>query len=310
MGKYTVITGQNLYDIALHIYGSIEGIVDLLMNNPDLSLCDNLKNGDILEYTDGLIINEDIIVYNRMNGIVPSNNERNVYPKFSSKPQLCEVQLKSERTFVEFNIHATCEIDIDWGDNSPMESITLSNKELRLYHAFDNQCKGNRIIRIYGNGLFKVIDWNSLNPLHIYPYKPIKSEKLYAQNFTTSLDFLILFDGLYEISLHKLKTDNLLPLIYQTKLKELDLTDAKISRIIIDEYLIGLVNNYENRRNCHIIFSTEPTGEFKEPSRDADNKYILRSGMEAVWVILNEPAWNEAGKWIFTIKDQIYTYNK
>ncbi|MCS2956861.1 hypothetical protein NXX53_06170 [Bacteroides salyersiae] len=43
MGKYTVITGQNLYDIALHIYGSIEGIVDLLMNNPDLSLCDNLK---------------------------------------------------------------------------------------------------------------------------------------------------------------------------------------------------------------------------------------------------------------------------
>jgi hypothetical protein len=29
MGKYRVIAGQNLYDIALHIYGSIEGIVDL-----------------------------------------------------------------------------------------------------------------------------------------------------------------------------------------------------------------------------------------------------------------------------------------
>ena len=29
MGKYRVIAGQNLYDIALHIYGSIEGIVDM-----------------------------------------------------------------------------------------------------------------------------------------------------------------------------------------------------------------------------------------------------------------------------------------
>ena len=28
MGKYVVTEGQNLYDIALHLTGSIEGIVD------------------------------------------------------------------------------------------------------------------------------------------------------------------------------------------------------------------------------------------------------------------------------------------
>ena len=33
MGRYKVIAGQNIYDIALHIYGSIEGIVDLMMCN-------------------------------------------------------------------------------------------------------------------------------------------------------------------------------------------------------------------------------------------------------------------------------------
>ena len=34
MGKYIVTNGQNIYDISLHLYGSIEGIVDLMMFQP------------------------------------------------------------------------------------------------------------------------------------------------------------------------------------------------------------------------------------------------------------------------------------
>ena len=34
MGSYRVVAGQNIYDVALHLYGSVEGIVDLLVNNP------------------------------------------------------------------------------------------------------------------------------------------------------------------------------------------------------------------------------------------------------------------------------------
>ena len=48
MGNYRVITGQNIYDVALHLYGSIEGIVDLLVNNPDLSLETELRTGQEL----------------------------------------------------------------------------------------------------------------------------------------------------------------------------------------------------------------------------------------------------------------------
>jgi hypothetical protein len=36
MGKYTVTGRQNLFDIALHLYGSIEGIIDLMMSNTSL----------------------------------------------------------------------------------------------------------------------------------------------------------------------------------------------------------------------------------------------------------------------------------
>lgn len=37
MGKYIVTTGQNIYDVALHLTGSIEGIIDLMLSNPTLS---------------------------------------------------------------------------------------------------------------------------------------------------------------------------------------------------------------------------------------------------------------------------------
>ena len=48
MGNYRVITGQNIYDVALHLYGSIDGIVDLLINNPGLSLETELRTGQEL----------------------------------------------------------------------------------------------------------------------------------------------------------------------------------------------------------------------------------------------------------------------
>ena len=98
MGNYRVITGQNIYDVALHLYGSIDGIVDLLINNPGLSLETELRTGQELTYTDGFIINADVVAYNEMHGIVPSNGERHVYPKHFTCPQ----------TAVFFVVSGTC----------------------------------------------------------------------------------------------------------------------------------------------------------------------------------------------------------
>lgn len=36
-------------------------------------------------------------------------------------------------------------------------------------------------------------------------------------------------------------------------------------------------------------------------------RYRIASGMEAVWVILHEEAWNEGGAWKFIIDDITYT---
>ena len=76
MGRYKVSSGQNIYDVAIHLYGSIEGIVDLMMNNGDLSLDTVLASGQELVYTDDFVINADVVAYNETHGIVPANGER------------------------------------------------------------------------------------------------------------------------------------------------------------------------------------------------------------------------------------------
>ena len=48
MQVYKVQKNQNIYDVALYLFGSIEGIFELMANNPELSYDTELKEGDEL----------------------------------------------------------------------------------------------------------------------------------------------------------------------------------------------------------------------------------------------------------------------
>ena len=54
MGVYTVKPNQNLFDVALHLYGSIEGLFDLLISNPELNMTSDLVYGQELIYHEGI----------------------------------------------------------------------------------------------------------------------------------------------------------------------------------------------------------------------------------------------------------------
>lgn len=97
MGKYTVTEGQNLYDVALHLTGSIEGIVDLLICNPALSLADTLHSGDELFYTDDFVINADVVARYRREQIVPAGGERNV-PSIRLATAVCGSRWKPHKS--------------------------------------------------------------------------------------------------------------------------------------------------------------------------------------------------------------------
>lgn len=79
MSKYVTKSGQNLYDVALAVYGSIEGIFDLLLSNTNITLDTTLTKGMELEYHEDFIINQDIVTWLNDNDIKVKNGKMSVF---------------------------------------------------------------------------------------------------------------------------------------------------------------------------------------------------------------------------------------
>lgn len=308
MGNYTITTGQNLYDIAMHIHGSIEGIIDLMINNPELSLDDKLQAGTQLIYTDEYVINEDIVAYNTSHMIIPASGEQHVYYKSSDYPQILEFVLDNKKTSAGIAFSGKGKIEIDWGDNTSIEVLILKNVQKAIFHSFDSNISDKRRIRIYSEDVyFQQLNISAMQALSVYCSRPVRVDKFILSQATMSISWLSLIENTYEIDLTGLTTFDLLPLLRHKSLMKLDLRKISIKQQKLDEYLIALVRHYEERRNCNIILTMQPSGSYEEPGRDENGRYIITSGMEAVWIITHEEAWNSAGFWKFQIKDQIYT---
>lgn len=309
MGKCKITAGQNIYDVALHIYGSIEGVTDLMINNEELSLDTTLKSGDELIFSDDYLINPEVVAYYQTHRITPSSGERKVYPKEFSMPLMAEIFCSNSEISVECSMSGSGNIEVDWGDNSPVETISLE-KKAHITHLFDSSVGGQRRIAIYGNALFKTLDITGLHVEDFYLLAPVEVEQFTLCDTAVTLESLPLMRETYRVNLNGLKTGCLLPLLKLKKLMSLTLLQCVYKQPIIDEYLIGLVEQHDNRRNCKIELSTEPSGEYREPPRDENHTYVLSSGMEAIWVLTHEEAWNEGGAWEFIINNRIYNYEQ
>lgn len=308
MGRYSVIAGQNIFDVALHLYGSIEGIVDLMMNNADLSLASVLAVGQELVYTDGFVINADVVAYNAARGIVPANGEHHVYPKYPEGQLSVEFHLPAAVLNVSFTASGTGSLEIDWGDNSEIEIIELRNARLHLNHTFDNTIRGTRRIRWYSRAEFKTLDWSGLLPDSIFLFRPLRVEELTLRDASVSLEGFRLLDGTYSLNLSGISAADLIPLAECRELMTLDMGEGWLKPSVEDAFLYEIVNRYGNRRNCTVTFPVPPSGIYREPDRDPETaRYLPSSGMECIWIILHEESWNEGGPWKFIIEDKIYT---
>ena len=309
MGKYTVTEGQNLYDVALHLTGSIEGIVDLLICNPALSLADTLRSGDELFYTDGFVINADVVAQYRREQIVPAGGERNVYPKYPSGHRRLWFTLEAEQISTSFSLSGNGNVEIDWGDNSQLEAVALSSSVRHLGHRFDNTVATPRQVRIYGDFTLQSLDLSASGAHRIRLSEPLHCERFSLCGGSCPLDFAPLLDGIFRMDLSRLSCGNLLPLAECRQLMTLDLTDADVSRAAVDKYLLRLVTHHYGRRNCDLTLPVVPSGTYTEPVRDAVGCYVPATGLEAVWLLTHEESWNEGGAWMVRTPETCYRYN-
>ena len=308
MGKDTVTEGQYLYDVALHLTGPIEGIVDLLICNPALSLADTLRSGDELFYTDDFVINADVVARYRREQIVPAGGERNVYPKYPSGNRRLWFTLDAVQISTSFSLSGNGSVEIDWGDNSPLEAVVLNSSRRELSHRFDNTVAMPRQVRLYGDFTLQSLDLSASGARRIRLSEPLRCERFSLCGGSCPLDFAPLLDGVFRMDLSRLNSGTLLPLAECRQLMTLDLTDADISRAAVDEYLIRLVTHHYGRRNCDLTLPVVPSGTYAEPVRDAVGACVPATGLEAVWLLTHEESWNEGGAWVIRTPEKCYRY--
>lgn len=291
MAIYTVKPNQNLFDVALHLYGNIEGLFDLLISNPELNMTSELIYGQELIYHEEFVLNESVVNEFKKQNITPSSGARRVYFKRPDEDLIFLIGVNADMSFTTFKAAGEGTMIIDWGDNSDLEYVPLAVAVQSIEHYFDNETEKRRI-RIYGNTdtlKFTQLDTTELGGALIL-CKPVIVDEYTCTNRGYSLVGLSMFEGTYKLDLHSTTIDNLLP-IGDMNLQELDLRGVHfLHDNTVDDYLEYIVAHHADRRPCTMYLTTEPSAR----------------GYTAIDTILNEPEWNISDTWKFYINNQLY----
>lgn len=159
-------------------------------------------------------------------------------------------------------------------------------------------------------GSLQAFDLTGFHPSELYILKPLSVERFTLRNAVLSIVSLPMLPEVYDVCLDGLKTDVLTPLLELKNLMRLSLCGTVYRQPTIDAYLTGLVTRHDNRRSCQITLQCQPSGIYREPTKDENGRYIIGSGMEAIWVLTHEEAWNEGSPWEFIINGLIYKYEQ
>lgn len=212
MAQYKVRSGQNIYDVALSIYGSVEGIFDLLVSNRWLNMETRLSYGMVLDYHEEFIVNKNIAIWLKDNNVLVKNGEhihnyidieKFIYEHFQvNHPELQEqfqymspdeqnmfwetlytprmvIHQQGQLSSFWFKLNPGKHIIVDWGDYSDIQ-ITEGEDEQELEHYYKGS--GKHIITLYGDFEFSILNMEKINGLY-YPLGTI-----YANEFVSSLN--------------------------------------------------------------------------------------------------------------------------
>jgi len=213
MKVYTVKSGQNIFDVAVTLYGSVEGVFDLLVSNDDITFSTQLKAGMELNYHEEFIINSGIVEWFTNNKIKAKNgHKKSEYPIIRSifllwlysydidayNDFISQADDYKENYLSQFDLPKiiinqtgqTCTLGawlrsstymvIDWGDFSAPQVFTNTDEETEILHNYNGS--GSHKIQIYGNPSFYSLDFSDINGVYYL------LETIVADQFTDTLN--------------------------------------------------------------------------------------------------------------------------
>ena len=133
MQVYKVKRNQNIFDVAVSTHGSIEGIFNLLINNPDLSFHSQLKEDEEIYWDEEFIIYDSIVNTLQSEHIVPANGERHVYHKSTTASLRCVVYISPKEASIALQMAGDGNLIVDWGDNSDLDKVQKIDSREQFY---------------------------------------------------------------------------------------------------------------------------------------------------------------------------------
>lgn len=212
MPQYTVRSGQNIYDVALTLHGSVEGIFDLLASNSGLTMETTLKSGMVLNYHDEFVVNKNISMWLKERGVIIRNgehihnyfdidsivkehiqsshkdkyeavnsmspDEQNMYWEGLCRPRMI-IHQQGQLSTIVLKLKPGKHLIINWGDYSAPQIID-DTKEHEVEHCYMGL--GMHIITFYGDFDFELLNFNEVNGVY-YPLGVVV-----ADHFETQFD--------------------------------------------------------------------------------------------------------------------------
>ncbi len=158
MKEYTTTQGQSIYDIALILYGSIEGIFDLLVNN-NISINDEIPAGTVLSYDEDFIINQGIMQWLGDNKTNVANEGEYINGDDFLDLGLRIIVNQNGATSVIAGSLSSGSMIIDWGDGSRAD-IVNGTAGFEFDHPYKDD--GRHVIRIFGDFQLRTLDFREL----------------------------------------------------------------------------------------------------------------------------------------------------
>lgn len=208
MKQYITKKGQNIFDVCLMLYGSVEGILDLMVNNETMTVTEYgpqhlagqpltldtvLDRGVVLNYSEGLNINQGALEFYRRDDVTVANGECPFISVYEYDRSSVRIVIHQRGEYVDFDIAPQSHtLYVDWGDYSDIADV--SEGVATLEHVYNDD--GDHVIQIFGDFVaLAYLDFSRITGT-VYPTSsiPITGEG-HLNNYNA--DLIALFPGIY-----------------------------------------------------------------------------------------------------------------
>lgn len=190
MEKYTARSGENIFDIALTLCGSVEGVFMLLAANPELSVNTEIRHGMEILYEPSYILNNEVKKWLDDNG-VRVRNGNHVYRHIQTPDSIME---SIEAHNAKILKYASQKWPGVWDGENVDHSNILNYKSFMRYIRLNYIGSGATDLEVYA---YNMAYFGTLPQPESALIRPSKDEAALMENELTQAKLLILQKGKY-----------------------------------------------------------------------------------------------------------------